>query len=68
MWENIDAAVHTVTSDQNSTVAFDRGDIGADTTFIFTFTQAGGLIEWSIQACARYRQDAGGLNHFKAVG
>lgn len=40
-WKNNDAVVHTVTSDANSTVAFDSGNIGAGATFTFTFTQAG---------------------------
>lgn len=40
-WRNNDGVVHTVTSDSNSTIAFDSGNMGPGSTYAFTFTQAG---------------------------
>lgn len=40
-WTNFDAATHTVTSAEDSTVAFDSGDIGQDEVFRQTFAEPG---------------------------
>jgi plastocyanin len=40
-WKNNDGVTHTVTSDSNSTVAFNSGNMNDGATFTFTFTTAG---------------------------
>jgi plastocyanin len=39
-WKNNDGITHTVSSDSNSTVTFNQ-QLGASSTFVFHFTQAG---------------------------
>ncbi|MGD0817885.1 MAG: plastocyanin/azurin family copper-binding protein [Methanomassiliicoccales archaeon] len=40
-WKNNDGVTHTVTSDDNSTIDFNSGNLGSGSTFAFTFAQAG---------------------------
>jgi plastocyanin len=40
-WKNNDGVTHTVTSDSNSTIAFNSGGISDGSTFKFRFTQTG---------------------------
>jgi plastocyanin len=40
-WENLDAFSHTVTSDEESSLAFDSGDMAEGDTFAQTFDEAG---------------------------
>lgn len=40
-WKNNDGVTHTVTSDANSTVAFNSGSLVSGSTFTFTFSSAG---------------------------
>ena len=40
-WENLDAFAHTVTSDEESTLAFDSGELAQGDTFSQTFDEAG---------------------------
>ena len=40
VWTNLDADVHTVTS-EGATRVFDSGDIAQNSTFAFTFDQRG---------------------------
>ena len=40
-WKNNDGAAHTVTSDGNSSIAFNSGTLNSGSTYVFKFTQAG---------------------------
>ncbi|HET7630262.1 MAG TPA: cupredoxin family copper-binding protein [Candidatus Saccharimonadales bacterium] len=40
-WTNLDSVNHTVTSDDNSSIQFDSGDIDKGQTYQFTFEQPG---------------------------
>ena len=40
-WENLDAFAHTVTSDEDSSLAFDSGELAQGDTFSQAFDEAG---------------------------
>lgn len=40
-WENLDAFAHTVTSDEESSLAFDSGELAEGDTFAQTFDESG---------------------------
>jgi plastocyanin len=40
-WKNNDGTAHTVTSDGNSSIAFNSGTLNSGSTYVFKFTQAG---------------------------